>query len=79
MPSLKQGKIQRFHIVPSVGPTYTVGQHSFNMLVLLFELHPSPSMTLVKAVTHHDLSERYVGDISAVATMMNVRLANGKK
>lgn len=45
----------------------TVGVHSFNMLNLLFALHPEPSSNLIRAVLFHDIAERYAGDIPGPA------------
>lgn len=56
------GHIQRCHTTPHRGD-YTVGKHTFDMLILLEALHPSPSLTLFRAVLRHDLHERYLGDV----------------
>jgi len=58
------GAVKRCHTMPWHGD-YTVAQHSYNMLSLMFVLHPEPSVNLIQAITCHDLSERYVGDIPA--------------
>ncbi len=56
------GQVTRCHTTPH-HRHYDNAQHSFNMLLLLFELHPNPSMQMVRAVMYHDLAERYTGDL----------------
>lgn len=47
---------------------YTVGQHSFDMLTLLFMLYPEqPTIHLVKAIWLHDMGEYWVGDAPSPA------------
>jgi 5'-deoxynucleotidase YfbR-like HD superfamily hydrolase len=58
------GQVLRNHTCPHIG-TYSVAEHSHQMLVLLYGLHPYPSVHLAKAITYHDLAERYVGDLPA--------------
>lgn len=60
------GAVQRSHTARQHGD-YTVGQHSYDALSLLFLLHPDPSMNLVKAVLWHDAAERWLGDVPAPA------------
>lgn len=54
--------ITRMHTLPHHGE-YTVGQHCYDMLSLLFILHRNPSINLIKAIMFHDLPERWTGDI----------------
>lgn len=57
---------KRCHVMPIVGDaSYTVGQHTANALVLLYALYPGgePSHQLVKALLHHDVVERFLGDM----------------
>jgi 5'-deoxynucleotidase YfbR-like HD superfamily hydrolase len=56
--------VERAHTLPHHG-SYSVGKHSYDAVMLLFTLHPSPTMELVKAVLSHDLGERWCGDIPA--------------
>ena len=58
--------VRRAHGIPYNGD-YSVGKHSFDMLVLLLELWPDASLDLIKAVMYHDFSERWVGDMPCVA------------
>jgi 5'-deoxynucleotidase YfbR-like HD superfamily hydrolase len=58
------GQVLRNHTCPHIG-TYSVAEHSHQMLVLLYGLHPNPSAYLAQAITYHDLAERYVGDLPA--------------
>lgn len=56
--------------------SYTVGQHSFDMLTLLFLLYPgAPSLDLVKAVIYHDVAERWTGDMPSSAKASDGNLA----
>lgn len=59
-------EVKRCHNFPWQG-SYTVGQHSFNMLTLAHHLMPKASLTrgLIMAITFHDLAERMVGDMPA--------------
>ena len=59
---LAGGQVRRWHTMPHSNPQ-SVAEHSANCLDLLFMLHPSPSMNLVKGLLWHDRAERYVGDI----------------
>lgn len=66
--------VRRCHTLPHHGE-YTVGKHSYDAVMLLFALHPNPSMNLVKAVLVHDLGERWCGDIPAPAKWSDGELA----
>jgi 5'-deoxynucleotidase YfbR-like HD superfamily hydrolase len=59
-------RVERAHTLPHHG-SYTNGQHQYDAVMLLFSLHPNPSMNLVKAVLTHDVGERWCGDIPAPA------------
>lgn len=54
--------VERCHTLPHVG-SYSVGKHSYDAAMLLLQLHPGPSLTLVRAVLEHDLTERWLGDV----------------
>jgi 5'-deoxynucleotidase YfbR-like HD superfamily hydrolase len=56
------GMVERCHAMPKHG-AYNVAMHSYNAVSLLLLLHPSPSITLIKAVLWHDVAERWTGDI----------------
>lgn len=55
-------RVERSHTMPHHG-SYTVGQHSFDMLTLLIALYPDCRKELMLAVMFHDLTERWTGDI----------------
>lgn len=55
-------RVERSHTMPHHG-TYSVGQHSFDMLTLLVCLYPDCRRELMLAVMFHDLAERWTGDI----------------
>ncbi len=62
---LREGShVSRCHTLPHHGE-YTVGKHSYDAVMLLMELHPNPTLRLVKAVLYHDLGERWCGDVPA--------------
>jgi hypothetical protein len=63
------GKVTRAHTAGGYHGHYDIAQHSFNMLLLLYELHPNPSVNLIKAISYHDLAERYTGDLPAPALL----------
>jgi len=56
------GKVERCHTTPHFG-SYTVGQHSFDVAMLILTLHPSPNFRLVRAALYHDCHERWIGDV----------------
>ena len=72
------GQVRRAHTTPHIGH-YDNAQHSFNMLLLLYELHPDPSLELSKAIAYHDLAERYMGDIPAPALLEYPEIRDGIK
>lgn len=59
-------RVERAHTMPHHG-TYSVGQHSFDMLTLLVCLYPDCRREMMLAVMFHDLSERWTGDIPSPA------------
>lgn len=61
------GNVRRCHTMVWLGPTYTVGAHSYHALNLLLVLHPNPPLNLIKAVMWHDVPERWLGDVPAPA------------
>jgi hypothetical protein len=65
------GMVRRCHTMPHVIGTQDNAQHSFNMLILAYGLHPNPSPELIRAITFHDLHERYAGDLPAAAKKLN--------
>ena len=60
------GYTERCHIVPHHGE-YNVGLHSWNVAMLLHQLHPDPSKDLILAALTHDAAERWTGDIPYTA------------
>lgn len=60
------GDVQRLHTVPVVGDA-SVAKHSWNMAMILWLLHPSPSLKLIMQALTHDNCERWTGDIPAPA------------
>ncbi len=72
---LREGSaVERAHTLPHHG-TYSVGKHSYDATMLLFALHPGPTMELVKAVMSHDLGERWCGDVPAPTKWSDGELA----
>jgi len=66
MYSREASQVQRCHGLPHIG-SYDIAQHSFNMLLLLKQLHPSAQRQkrLFWAITAHDMGERVAGDVPA--------------
>jgi len=60
------GKIELHHTLPKHG-SYTTGQHAYDMLTLLFVIHPNPSINLIKAIVFYNLYCRWTGDIPLAA------------
>lgn len=69
------GRIRRMHTYPKPHDPYTVSQHCYNAVTLLFLLHPSPSSDLIKTVLWHDSAELMLGDVPAPAKATNPALA----
>ncbi len=61
--------VERAHTVRH-STDYSVGKHSFDMLLLLEVLHPNPSLKLYQAIIRHDLHERWNGDTPFPAKRM---------
>ena len=72
------GHVRRCHIVPHFGE-YDVARHSWHAAMLLRELYPEASKTLIWYVLEHDVAERWTGDVPATAKMMFEALAIGVK
>lgn len=56
------GKVQRCHTWPYLG-SYDNAQHSYEVAMLLYALHPNPSPNLIKAALVHDSVELWTGDL----------------
>lgn len=73
----KGGHVQRFHQYPIHGDA-SVARHTFQMLNLLFLLHPNPWIGLVKAITYHDCPfEFLLGDIPGNTKAKNALVRAG--
>lgn len=59
------GSVIRGHGIKQGVYTYTVGQHSYDVLSIILLLHPNPSAQLIKAALWHDVPERWTGDSPA--------------
>ncbi len=66
--------VQRYHT--RMGPkTDTVGQHTANLIGLLFYLFDDhPPLYLIRYALHHDVPEVYTGDVPATAKWDNPEL-----
>lgn len=65
------GHTRRWHTFPHLGDSQTVAEHSGQAVSLLLLLHPSPSVSLIKALMWHDTAERIAGDVPAPIRRMN--------
>lgn len=70
------GAVQRWHLVPHHGVD-TVANHSWNATILLLELNPKASRALIVYMLHHDVTERWIGDIPASSKSMFPRIGYG--
>lgn len=60
------GGVQRYHANPAMARLgQTIADHQGRCVQLLLALHPNPSVALIWAVAHHDLGERWAGDLPA--------------
>lgn len=66
--------VRRFHIMRSHDPQ-TVGAHSHGVAVLVMQVEPECSVTLLKAALTHDLHERATGDMPSTAKWKYPKLA----
>jgi len=57
----RAGRVQRCHGIPHHG-SYSVAEHTYQMLHLLMSLCPKPSKALIEAVLYHDSAELELGD-----------------
>jgi len=60
------GGVQRYHTNPAIARLgQTTADHQGRCVQLLLALHPDPSVALIWALAHHDLGERWAGDLPA--------------
>jgi 5'-deoxynucleotidase len=60
------GGVQRYHTNPAMARLgQTNADHQGRCVQLLLALHPDPSVALIRAMAHHDLGERWAGDLPA--------------
>lgn len=57
----RAGRVQRCHGIPYHG-SYSVAEHTYQMLNLLMSLCPKPSKALIEAILYHDSAELEIGD-----------------
>lgn len=69
------GAVERCHSFPHHNK-YTVGEHCYNVVSLLFILNPAPRIELVKACLWHDTAERFLGDLPAPTKWHHPELRN---
>lgn len=61
------GNVLRYHSNPKMARLQQkISEHTWGMLALLYLLNPLPSPELAKAITFHDVGERWAGDLSYV-------------
>jgi 5'-deoxynucleotidase len=61
------GGVQRYHANPGMARLgQTNADHQGRCVQLLLALHPAPSVALIWAVAHHDVGERWAGDLPAL-------------
>jgi 5'-deoxynucleotidase YfbR-like HD superfamily hydrolase len=66
-------KVRRFHTVDLLVPE-TVGHHSANVALICAYLVEFPSLNLIMAALHHDLTEQWTGDVPATAKWESQKL-----
>ena len=60
--------MRRYHTVPHVAITETVGHHTANVIALLFVIYRgTPPVHLIRRALHHDVAEATMGDVPATA------------
>lgn len=63
------GLTHRYHTVP--GMEQTVGEHSWGVAIIILQLNPSPSTSLIRAALYHDCAEKFTGDVPATVKWAN--------
>ncbi len=63
---LMTGGVRRCHTTPSF-EYQSIGQHSWGVAMIILNLHPDPSLQLIKAALQHDMAEMWLGDVPATA------------
>jgi len=66
--------VKRYHIMRTLR-TQTVGEHSHAVAVLVMQVDPQCTATLLKAALTHDLHERATGDMPSTAKWLYPELA----
>lgn len=66
--------VKRFHILRTLNEQ-TVGAHSHGVAMLIMQIEPTCSATLLKAALTHDLHERDTGDMPSTAKWKYPKLA----
>tara|TARA_R110000772_G_scaffold261160_1_gene379476 strand:+ start:64 stop:555 length:492 start_codon:yes stop_codon:yes gene_type:complete len=66
-------QVERCHTVKHIG-TYSVGEHSHGVALIILALHPRPSHALLRAAILHDLHEVHTGDIPAFAKTREIKM-----
>lgn len=70
------GNVRRYHANPQLAHIcQTNADHQGRCVQLLFALHPEPSADLIRAVAHHDVAERWVGDLPYFFKQQNPEVA----
>ena len=70
------GSVVRYHQNPVLASTcQTNADHQGRCVMLLFALHPNPSVYLIRAMATHDVGELIVGDPSALFKQDNPEFA----
>jgi 5'-deoxynucleotidase YfbR-like HD superfamily hydrolase len=67
------GGVKRCHTTPYAG-SYTVSEHTCQMLFLLDVLCPKAPLRLWRAILHHDLHEYYTGDLPSSVRVVDPEL-----
>lgn len=61
------GSVHRYHTNPVLASTcQTNADHQGRCVMLMFALHPNPSVALIRAMATHDVGELIAGDLSAL-------------
>ena len=72
------GHLKRWHQMPINGED-TVATHCWNATSMLLQFKPNASRELIIYMLEHDISERWIGDITAPAKSMFPELAKAVK
>lgn len=60
---LRSGYVDRYHTTPELKRKQDNSQHQWRVAVIILQLHPNPSLPLLREALLHDSGELFMGDM----------------